>query len=349
MKILYHAPSLNSIYAQRTIYNGYKNAFLALGHEFEPLTANDDFVEKIEAFQPNLFVTSSHFWYRKYLDYDILKSMRNSGLFVLTKIDFWDSPIGRFRINEAVSLSKDNGALRLIRKHLLGDAYFHVVENDDERMLGFHKEFDFGYHTIPLAADEFSLKGVENRKFISDISYIGTNLPQKRAFIKKNVFPLSKIAKLDIYGQDWTIADQLKGSFQKFGQYFNLPVLRSLQKPKLQIEDEGDIYKSSLISINVHEEYQKKFGGDCNERTFKIPCAGGFQVVDNVRCIRKYFNVGTEIIVGENEHDWLDKVFFYLKNPDKRIEIIEAGMKRVLSEHTYKHRATQMLQIAKLI
>lgn len=349
MKILYHAPSLDSIYANRTIYTGYKNAFINMGHKFEPLTAEHNFVEKIENFQPDLFITSSHFWYRKYINYDAMKSFRKNGLFVLTKIDFWDSPISRARINEAKSLRSDKKAVSLIRQELLGDDYFHVVENDDVRMIGFQKEFGFGFHTIPLAADAFNASGRIRNKFIADISYIGTNLPDKRDFFKNYVYPMKAMAQLKIYGQDWTKVDKLKGFIQKIGQYYNIPALRTLQRPKLELSDEADIYKSSLISINVHEKYQRQFGGDCNERTFKIPYAGGFQIVDNVACIKKYFKEGEEIIVGENGSDWQEKVRYYLDNPNKRNEIIQAGKERVLKEHTYTHRAKQMLKIAKLL
>lgn len=41
MRIVYHLPSIYNIYAQRTIYNGFKNAFTDLGHEFFTFTSDD--------------------------------------------------------------------------------------------------------------------------------------------------------------------------------------------------------------------------------------------------------------------------------------------------------------------
>lgn len=349
MKILYHYPSLDSIYAHRTIFNGLKNAFQNLGHEFETLTSSDNFETKLSQFQPELFITSSHFWYRKYLDYEVLRSYRQKGLFVLTKIDFWKSPISAFRVNEARSMINDEKVKGLILDGLLGDAYFHVVEQDDMRMEGFSDTLGVNYHTIPWAADEYVLSNSFVQKFESDISYVGTNLPEKRKFFNEYVRPLANHYRLSIYGQDWTGMDRALGLAQKFGQYFNIKPLSKLQKPKLELCDEGAIYRSSTVSLNVHEEYQRKYGGDCNERTFKIPLSGGFQIVDNVACIGKYFKLGTEIIVGENASDWLEKVHYFIKNPDARMDIIRAGRERVLSEHTYRHRALQMLKIANLV
>ena len=183
----------------------------------------------------------------------------------------------------------DKSVLDLIQRDRFGDAYFHVVEPDDPRMEGFEKGTGHVYHTIPLAADAMLLRPIYDPRFVSDISYIGTNLPDKRDFFEKYVFPLRKQYDLKLYGQDWNFIDRCLGWAQRVGQYFNLPGLRSLRKPKLQLEDEARIYTSSRISINAHESYQRKYGGDCNERTFKIPLCGGFQVVDNVSCIKKYF------------------------------------------------------------
>jgi hypothetical protein len=344
MKILYHIPSLYSIYAQRTIYHGFRNAFIGLGHQFKPLTADDDPIKSFESYRPDIFMTASFFWYRKYLDYNILKNYRKQGMFTLVKIDFWQSPLSKSRVNEAPSLKNDKEALRLIQNDLLGDAFYHVVEPGDPRMEGFEKYTGHSYHTIPLAADASLLREIYDPDFVSDISYIGTNLPGKRKFFRECVFPLRKKYAIRLYGQDWTLIDRWLGWVQRIGQYFNLPFLRSIRKPKLKLEDEAKIYSSSKISINVHESYQRQYGGDCNERTFKIPICGGFQIVDNVACIKKYFN-GGEIVIAENRNDWFDKIEYYMKYPEKRNPIIDAGKKRVLSDHTYFKRAEQIISI----
>jgi spore maturation protein CgeB len=266
-------------------------------------------------------------------------------MFTLVKVDFWHSPMSNFRINEAPSLKNDKEFLELAQQDLYGDAYFHVVEQDDARMDGFMTAIGKPYHSIPLAADRISLVPSYEERFASDLAYIGTNLPDKRAFFKKNVFPLADRWELKIYGQDWTTSDYLLGWAQRAGQYFNMPVVRSLRKPKLAFSDEAKIYHSAGISINVHEAYQREFGGDCNERTFKIPFCGGFEVVDSVACINRYFPGPCEIVMAENDREWVDLVEFYLENPEKKEAIIRAGQKRVLDEHTYHHRAQQMINI----
>jgi spore maturation protein CgeB len=264
---------------------------------------------------------------------------------VFVKIDFWKSPISKFRINEAKSLSNDRKTVRLIKDGLIGDVFFHVVEQDDIRMQGFEKEAGYPFHTIPLAADKIVLQGCFDHTFKSDISFVGTYLPDKRNFFQEFVFPLKDKYQLRLYGQDWTRWERALGWLQRGGQYFNVPWLRALQKPKLKLGDEANIYKSSLISLNIHEQYQREFGGDCNERTFKIPFCEGFEITDNVKCISKYFKEGEEIVIAHSKKEWFEKIDYYYKNPEKRLPIINAGRNNVLMNHTYHNRAEKIIAL----
>ena len=348
MKVLYHFPHYNTtIYAYRTIVNGFMHAFMEMGHEFKVYTSDDNLKEQLSNFNPDIFLTQSHHFYQRYLDLNLLKRYRDNGMVMFTKIDFWNNTISVKRVNEAKNLKDDKETIRLIKKGLLGDYFYHVVEQNDPRMDGFERETGQKFFTIPLAADKtVLLKSKYVDKYKSDISFIGTNLPEKRQYFGEYVFPLGKKYKLKLYGQDWTEKDKILGWVQRGGQYFNIPFIRSAQKPKLSLEDEGNIYASSSVSINVHEDYQRKFGGDCNERTFKIPMAGGFEITDDVLCIRKYFKDGEEIIIAKDKKDWFEKIDYYIKNPKKREEIIRKGKERVLREHTYNNRVALILKIA---
>jgi spore maturation protein CgeB len=214
-------------------------------------------------------------------------------------------------------------------------------------MDGFERETGYRYYTIPLAADKTLMSQDISNEFLADISYIGTNSSQKRHYFKEYVYPLRNEYYLRLYGQDWTLNDRLFGYVQRAGQYFNIPYARSFQKAKLNIEDEPKIYSSSKISINLHEEQQRKYGGDCNERTFKIPLYGGFEITDDVVCIRKYFKDGQEIIIAKDRKDWFEKIDYYIRNLDERNSIIKSGRNKVLENHTYHNRANLIIKIYK--
>lgn len=347
MKVLYHMPSLDAINAHRTIYHGYRNAFLDLGHEFRPFTADDELADTLEEFRPDIFITASHHYYRRQLEPAALRRFRDEGLFVIVKVDFWTSPISASRINEAGSIKDDKELVASIASGDLGDAFIHTVEQDDARMDGFERTTGRRFHTVPLAADKTLLEPRQDERFRADISFVGSSLPEKRDFFGAHVFPLGREYALRVYGQDWTAWDRAMGWVQRAGQYFNLKPLARVRRPKLALEDEARIYASSTVSINVHERYQLKYGGDCNERTFKIPLWGGFEVVDDVACIRRYFSAGNEMIVARDAAEWVEMVRHYLRHPQERLPIIEAGRARVLRDHTYHNRVASLVAIRK--
>lgn len=80
MKVLYQLPSAATIYAGRTIYHGYKNAFIDLGHEFYTMTADDDSRQVLETFQPYIFITSLSSYYLKFLDIDAVRARKQVGM-----------------------------------------------------------------------------------------------------------------------------------------------------------------------------------------------------------------------------------------------------------------------------
>lgn len=345
MRIAYHYPAASTIYAQRTIHRGFKHAFEALGHSFHTFSPGNPLAEFLDFAQPDVFISASHFFYRKQLDYDLLARWRDRGMTLITKIDFWNSPL-EGRINEAKSLKLDTEALRMIRVGRLGDVFFHVVEQDDPRMDGFVDQTGVPFATVPLAADRTLLPIAASADFAADVAYVGTWLPDKQPFFREALAPLRRDFDVRVYGQDWTRRERVTGLVQRVGQYYDIPALRSLQNPKLDFKEELTIYRSASVSVNVHESYQREAGGDCNERTFKIPLAGGFEVCDDVSCLRRYFVPDVELVIAQSPADWREKVIHFLRHPEERQSIIDAGQRRVLRDHTYHNRARQLLALA---
>lgn len=342
MKILYQIPSLETVYAGRFIYEGYKDAFLDLGHKFRPYTSRDNLAVMLEEYNPDIFISSLHRYALKFLDLPLLEKYREKGLVFFNQIQSWKKQSNQFAGGD---LQSQTHLVNLIKKGLAGDIFFHWLKQDDESMDGFTKITGYPFHTILLAANRKIFYYDYDEKYKADISFVGSLLPRKKEFIKKHLFPLINKYKVKIYGNDWTLTNKLKGYIQKFGQYFNIEPLKHIRKIPLAIEDERKVYSSSLISLNIHENHQRRFGSVFNERTFKIIASGGFEITDDVACIRKYFKEGKEIVIAKNKNDWFEKIDYYMKNPDKRLPIIEAGKKKVLAEHTYHDRVKQIINI----
>lgn len=343
MNILYHWPNPDTIYAGRTIAYGYRHAYSHLGHNFQFLTPQRSQHELLITHRPDIFITSLSSLSLRFLDLSLLKLARRNGTKVFVNVPFWQSPLSRWRVTESPSIADMPERITLMASGCYGDIYFNACEQGDPRMEGFAKVIGYQPRTLLLAADALVLFPHFEAAFQADLSFVGTCLPEKRHFFDDVFFPCAKRHRVRAFGQDWTPWERMVGLLQRTGQYYNLPVLKRLQKPPLLLADEQKIYSSSLISVNVHEGYQRQYG-DLNERTFKIPLAGGFEIIDAVLTITKYFLEDKEIVVAHSDADWREKIEHYLANPEKRGPIIQAGRQRVLKEHTYHHRVATMLQ-----
>lgn len=343
MKILYQIPSLESVYAGRYIYEGYKDAFIDLGNEFETLTSNDNLKIVLSKYNPDIFISSLNSYNLKFLDLELLLKYRKKGLIFFNQIRPWKRQNNQFGGSD---LESEKELVKYIKKGLAGDIFFHYLEQDDPSMVGFSETTGYPFYTILLAANKKKYFYEFDKKYKVDISYVGNFLPDKKEFINKHLFPLMEKYNTRIYGNDWSTKDKILGFFQKFGQYFNINFLKKIRSIKLSIDDERKVYSSSIISLNIHENHQRKYGRDFNERTFKIMACGGFEICDNVKILRKYFTQ-EELIIAKDTTDWFEKIDYYINNPEKRLQIIEAGRKKVLADHTYHNRVNQIIEIYK--
>lgn len=337
MKILYHIPYPNGMGADRWIYEGWRDAFLDLGHEFFELTVFDDLREKLIKLSPNIFMTAMNL-----LDFQkiigILKETRKRG----TKIFLWVhwppykglEKAGEFLENEDIA-----------------DIYF--GEREPEGMGDFEQKTGKKYYVIPNAANRklhFPTDPV--KKYEYDIVYLGAYLPKKKWFFKKVLLPLTRKYKVGIFGPHWTLKDKTFGFFQKFCRIIKFKYgIDVINKFRITIppEEENKLYSSAKISLNFHE--RESDGSQShyilNQRTFKIPACGGFEICDYVPALRKYFTEDEMVMADLDPQDWFRKIDYYIKHENERKKIQEKGTLRALKEHTYHNRVEQIINLYK--
>jgi spore maturation protein CgeB len=89
-----------------------------------------------------------------------------------------------------------------------------------------------------------------------------------------------------------------------------------------------------------------------NERTFKIPACGGFEICDFVPPLRRYFTEEEMVMADDKRGDWVKdwfrKVDYYLAHDDERKKIQEKSTVRALRDHTYLQRVDYLLQLLSL-
>jgi spore maturation protein CgeB len=71
--------------------------------------------------------------------------------------------------------------------------------------------------------------------------------------------------------------------------------------------------------------------------------AGGFYMTQEAPDHAQYYKLGEEIVTWSNSDDFIDKLNFYLHNPQAASKIRDAGQRRVLEEHTWRHRFDRLL------
>ncbi len=335
MKILYHIPYPEGTGADRWIYEGWRDAFNDLGHEFYELTAVDDLDTKAKVIRPHIFMTAINLIDPR-KDLRILKEMRKGG----TKVFIW------------VHWPLDRGLERLepcLLHDDVADIYF--GEREPEGMGDFEKRTGKKYHVIPNAANKrkhFPGKSVDKYRY--DIVYLGAKLPKKKWFFDQVLIPLTKRYKVGIFGPYWTLKDNLLRAGVKLCREIGLNAgVSFLNRLRIQIppEEENMLYSSAKICLNFHE--REEDGSQphyiLNQRTFKIPACGGFQICDYIPAMRKYFATDEVVMAKINKNDWFEKIDYFLKHDKEREEIRKRGTKRALKDHTCHNRVKQILEL----
>ena len=107
------------------------------------------------------------------------------------------------------------------------------------------------------------------------------------------------------------------------------------------------IVSGSKINLNLHSSANHE-GVDptcdaVNPRVFEIAAAGGFQLCDPCGNLASLFDLENELPGYRDLGELRVKIDHYLAHPEERNLIARRARKRALAEHTYEHRAAQML------
>lgn len=98
-------------------------------------------------------------------------------------------------------------------------------------------------------------------------------------------------------------------------------------------------YQCVEVNLNF-TSLQMKNG--LNQRVFDVPAAGAFVLTDNKETLWEMF-APEEVVTFHNLDDAREKLAYYLKYPETRRRLAARARERVLSQHTYGHRAQTML------
>ena len=107
------------------------------------------------------------------------------------------------------------------------------------------------------------------------------------------------------------------------------------------------IYSAAKIVLCMH--YKDPDGKiPCHQaspRVYEALACGAFLMVDAQRDVLASFNDREELVIFRDREELRELVRYYLTRPEERRLIAEAGRKKALAKHTYRHRIDDMLQV----
>lgn len=224
-------------------------------------------------------------------------------------------------------------------------------EREPDSMSGFEARTGKRYVTMPQSANpSFHHPVPFNPKFAYDVVFVGAKLSHKRWFNENILGALVKRYRVGLFGPGWTLRDNTLRAISKGARIINYrPLAKLCDSARFSISDEDEVslYSSSKISLNFHEREPDNSQPHhiVNQRTFKIAACGGFQIVDPVAALPKYF-AGDEIVTsGFDACEWLSKVDYFLTHEAERKAIQERATARALSSHMAQNRVALLEQL----
>lgn len=186
---------------------------------------------------------------------------------------------------------------------------------------------------LPMAAlpsfhRPLELGTVERRRFGSELSFLGAGYPNRRLAFRQ-------FTDMDfkIWGSDWEGETVLARHIQGQGA-------------RVSSEDSVKIFNASTINLNLHSSVHTKElvsrGDFVNPRTFEVAACGAFQLVDERSLLPELF-APDEMATFTSLPELKDRIRHFLAHPEERAAFAAKGRARVLAEHSYARRMSQLL------
>jgi len=172
----------------------------------------------------------------------------------------------------------------------------------------------------------------------------GWRLDPAGPFSKNDVSTWKKLAKLrTFYG--WKIAaHELNRLVSRYlgRQHTDPRIPREICGPPLSDEDLIKMYSRSRISLgfsscgDTHRSDERVL--QVRLRDFEAPMSGTFYMVEYMKELEEFFEIGKEVVCYRDKNDLAEKIRYYLRHDSEREKIRKAGYWRARSEHTWQKR-----------
>ena len=185
----------------------------------------------------------------------------------------------------------------------------------------------FPYAADPALFFPVRLKREEKGAFDADIAFVGCHYPEREAIFRH----LSNWYKVKAHytGRESEEVPVEQIDFERLRKIY--------AGAKIVLDPFGtcDRQRSGLLGS------KRSYGVPC--RTFEVPACRAFGLQPFREDLPLLYDIGKEVDVFHDEEEMMDKISFYMKNPQKREDLAKKAYFRTLREHTYEHRAKTLL------
>lgn len=189
-------------------------------------------------------------------------------------------------------------------------------------------------HYLPMAADPavhrpVTLTADERQEYGADVSFVGAGYANRRSLLPQW---LSTAWTFKLWGNEWDGATDLSGVLQRNGA-------------RIDTDTCVKIFNGTAVNLNLHSS--SGTGLDThpdfvNPRTFELAACGAFQLIDERTLLPEVFS-HEEVIGFQRPDDVPALIRTWLKDSAARRVCADAARRRVLREHTYRHRMRDLL------
>lgn len=329
--VLYNCPYLQGPGAIRWIVAGWEEGLKRRGYAFHTCEDTRLLAGLCERLRPDILycdIVSTPI--EEAACRELLASVRSAGTKVCLNI-FW--PLG----------AQHRARGEVLRNHDVADLY--CGEREPDSMASFERDTGKRYVTMPQSANpRLHFPVPADPHFAYDVAFVGGKLPHKRWFNERVLAPLRRRYRVGLFGPGWTLRDNTKRALSKLWRlagYSSIATRIDRSRFTISDDDERQLYASARICLNFHEREPDNSQPHhiVNQRTFKIAACGGFQIVDPVAALPRYFAADEIVTAGFDARDWHEKVAYYIRHEDERKAIQERATARAIKEHLAQHRA----------
>lgn len=197
-------------------------------------------------------------------------------------------------------------------------------------------------HYLPLAVNANAYRPELTERKNYDITFVGRPLTRKRqeilAALIKN---FGKRVNIFSYERHFLQSlDDMKDTMLLDEQ--EMEIYKNAYRGFLTTEkDLANVYQSSKINVNITLQGKSSL----NYRVFEIPASCGFLITDYMEDLEDNFEISKDLETYRDVEDLVDKIRFYLKNPQIAERIAINGAMKTSKKHSFTARANALLSI----